>query len=91
MKSKKFKPYVRRANGKEMSSSWVIAYRLAFYRMLKKPFYVMVQHGFPNLAMAVGKTKRDVQRSPLPVAVKRKSFRRWANAVQRRAMGKGGK
>lgn len=64
-----------------------MAYRLAFYKVLGKPFYVMVQHGFSHLAIECGATKKEVQRMPLPVAVGRRSFRQWAKALQRKALG----
>lgn len=80
---KKFEPYVRRANGRERAYTLRIAVRLAYYLMSGKPYYVMVQRGFPNRAIAVGKSKRDVQRGPLLVAVGRMSFRDWSSAIQR--------
>jgi len=88
MPRNKYLPYVRRANGREKSESYRIALRLAFYQMLDRPFYVMVQRGWPNLAIEVGPTKRDVQRKPLPVAFGRMRFRVWAQAVRRKAAGR---
>jgi len=40
MKSRKFRPYVRRANGRERASGIRDSMRLAFYQLLNKPFYV---------------------------------------------------
>jgi hypothetical protein len=51
---KKFEPYVRLANGREHSHSLRGAIRLAFYQSLGRPFYVMVQRGFPNTVIEVG-------------------------------------
>ncbi len=78
---KKFRPYVRLANGRERSGSLRTAFRLAFYQGLGKPFYVMVQHGFPNEAISVGASKRDIQRSPFLVAAKKMRFRQWAKLI----------
>lgn len=87
MKSQKYKPYVRRANGREKAETLRIAYRLAFYRMRRKPFYVMVQRGFPNLAIEVGATKRDVQTKPVMIAWRGWKFKAWARHVYRNAIG----
>lgn len=83
----KFRPYVRRANGWEKAGSLRIAVRLAFYQSRNRPFYVMVQRGFPNLAMDCGASKRDVARTPLMVASGRQKFRAWARRIQRYAQG----
>jgi hypothetical protein len=80
-------PYVRRANGREKSTSFRIALQLAFYQYIGRPHYVMVQRGFPNLAICVGRSKRDVQSQPLTVAVGRETFREWAQRVKRRESG----
>jgi hypothetical protein len=82
---RKYKPYVRLANGRERSKSLREAFRLAFYESVGKPFYVMVQHGFPNNVIGVGASKREVQRQPVVVAFGRKSFRQWASSIQRHA------
>lgn len=83
---KKFKPYVRRANGRERATSLRMAIRLAYYKMSGKPYYVMVQRGFPNAVIGVGASKRDVQRGPLLVAIGRLSFRTWSGAIRRLAI-----
>ncbi|HWL09769.1 MAG TPA: hypothetical protein VNQ76_15285 [Planctomicrobium sp.] len=80
-------PYVRRANGREKSESFRIAIRLAYYQMRRRRFYVMVQHGFPNLAIEVGASKREVQQKPLPVACGKMKFKEWAKLIQRKARG----
>ena len=84
---KKYKPYARLANGSERSESMRIAFRLAFYQERGKPFYVLVQRGFPNLAIEVGSSKRDVMSKPCPVAFHSFTFRAWANAIQKHARG----
>jgi len=84
---KKYKPYARLANGSERSESFRIAFRLAFYQELGKPFYVLVQRGFPNLAIEVGSSKRDVMRKHHLVRMKRCTFRAWANAIQKFSRG----
>lgn len=88
MKTRKFRPYVRLANGREHASSFRDAFRLAFYQQLGKPFYVMVQHGVPNRVMAIGASKRDVQRQPLGAHKSRGGFKAWSKRLQLRALGK---
>ncbi|MCW1887687.1 hypothetical protein OKA04_23320 [Luteolibacter flavescens] len=68
-----------------------MAFRLAFYRELGKPFYVMVQHGFPRLVMEVGPSRREVAMSPMSVARKWNTFRKWSAQIQRLASGSNGK
>lgn len=85
MKSRKFRPYIRRARGDEHTNNWRIAIRLGYYRLRGKPFFVMVQHGFPRLVMEVMGTKRELKQSPFPVARGRKTFRRWSKDIQRHA------
>lgn len=86
---RKFKPYIRRANGREKSTSFRMAMRLAFYQSFNRPFYVMVQHGFPNLAIAVGPNRADIEQSILSVNIGRQSFRDWSRAIQKSSTGKG--
>lgn len=83
----KLKPYVRLANGREKSASFRVAFRLAFFQDLGKPFYVMVQRGEPNLVVDCGASKRDVKRTPLLVRYGRQSFRTWANWFRKRKGG----
>jgi len=92
MKSDKFRPYVRRANGREMTSSMRVAVRLAYFRLRKRPFYVMVQRGFPNSVMDCGATRRDLEQAVLPVFAGMKTFRRWSRDTMNYAAGekKGG-
>ena len=84
---RKYDPYVRRANGSEMAESLRIAFRLAYYQLRGKPFFVMVQRGFPNLAIEVGASKREVQQQPLSVNIGRLSFKQWAKQVGAKARG----
>lgn len=81
MRHKKYEPYVRLANGKERSESLRESFRLAYYRNFGKPFYVMVQRGFPNDVICVGRSKRDVQMCPATVAFGRLKFREWSRAI----------
>lgn len=82
-RNRKFMPYVRRANGREKSESFRIAFRLAFYQDKGTPFYVMVHRGFPNLVMECGATKREVQQKPTGVAFGFQSFRQWARRIRK--------
>ena len=88
---RKFTTYVRRANGKEKAETFRVAFRLAFYESLKRPYFVMVQRGFPDLAIAVGATKREVKQTPILVLFGdrffSRTFRNWARSIQRRASG----
>jgi hypothetical protein len=81
-RQKRLRPYVRRANGKEQSESLRVAFRLAIYQERGKPFFVMVQRGFPNLAIAVGPSKRQLMSAPLSVNFGRQSFKEWSRAVR---------
>lgn len=81
----RYKPYVRRANGKERSESFRTAIRLAFYRELGKPFWVMVQRGWPNLAIECGATAADVR--GMPLLSKLFGFQVWANRLKQQARG----
>lgn len=84
MKShRKYTPYVRKANGRERCEHWRMRIRLSHYQAIGKPFYVMVQRGFPNLIIDIGRNKRELRRGPLMVAVGRMTFRQWAKQVQR--------
>lgn len=87
MKSDKFRPYVRRANGRERPNSLRVAMLLEFYRRKKRPFYVMVQRGFPNLVIECGATRRDLEQSVLPVFAGMMTFRRWSRQMMERAAG----
>lgn len=82
---RKYLPYVRLANGREKTVSWRMAIRLAAYQIKGKPFYVMVQRGFPNLVIDVARHKRELQRSPVFVAAGRQTFREWAKSIQKSA------
>jgi hypothetical protein len=82
-KPNKYKPYVRRLSGNEKANDLITSYRLAFYFSLRpQKAYVLVQRGFPNIALAVGATKRDVKRTVAVVGFKVKSFKQWANEVK---------
>lgn len=81
-------PYVRRANGRETGETLRMAIRLAFYNQRGRPFFVMVQHGFPNNAIECGATKRDVQQSPTLVALGMCTFRQWSRRAARSASGR---
>jgi hypothetical protein len=87
MKNKKYLPYIRRPNGREKCDTFRLALQLAAHRLSKRPFYVMVQHGFRNSVMAVGATRKELEKSPIPVLAGRCSFRQWAKRIQRRALG----
>lgn len=87
---RRYRPYVRRARGDEKTDSSRCAFRMAFLAMAYGPtgFYVMVQRGLPRIVVDCGRTKRAVERAPLPVASKRQTFRKWASRVARKARGR---
>lgn len=80
-RQKRCRPYVRKANGRERAGDLRTAYRLAFYQSLGKPFYVLVQHGFPNEAIGVGASKRQLQLSVFLVRAGNMRFRQWAKLI----------
>jgi hypothetical protein len=83
----RYKPYIRRANGKERSESLREAYRLAYFSITRgKNFFVMVQRGFPNLVIASGLSRVAIKRGLLAYE-KSVDFDRWANIIKRRARG----
>lgn len=82
MRTKKFTPYIRRPNGREKTDSMRVAIRLAFYRLSKRPFVVMVQKGFPNLVVDVA-ASRELQQSICGVAFGKMTFAQWARAFSR--------
>ena len=84
---KRYLPYVRRACSRDRSESIRVAFRMAFYQQTGRDFFVMVQRGFPHLVIECGRTKRDVESSPLVVAFGTMTFRRWARCIQKRAVG----
>lgn len=89
MRSKKYRPYIRRANGRETAEGLRGRFRLAFYQAKGKPFFVMVQHGFPNSVMECGATRRAITDSLMGVRKKgKRHFRAWARRIQKRASGK---
>lgn len=80
---KKFLPYVRRGSKRDKSESISIAFRMAYFQASGRDYWVMLQRGFPHLVIACGRTRREVENSPLLVAGGRKSFRQWARSIQR--------
>lgn len=60
---------------------------MAYFQTMGVDYFVMLQRGFPHLAIECGRTKREVEESPLVVKFGSMSFRRWARAIQQRAVG----
>lgn len=88
MKTKKYKPYIRRANGREFGSGFREAMRLAVYERLGRPYYVLVQHGASNRVLAIGRTKRELRQCMCISSMRPNgsAFRKWANRVQQTAL-----
>ena len=82
---KKFKPYIRQANGRERAEGIRMAIRLAYYQIKGGRYYVLVQHGFPSLAIAVGESRRAIIETLLPVKAGWTTYREWCKATQKRA------
>lgn len=81
----RFKPYIRRANGSEKAETLRVAIQLEYQRMRKKPFYVVVQRGWPNLVILVGENKAEIKRRPLSAVWY--GFNNWAQLLKHRAQG----
>jgi hypothetical protein len=80
-----YRPYIRRANGREISESLAGAVRLAFYRFRGRPFYVLVQRGFPRHALAVGPSRASIENDIVWLNVRKRygaRFRHYAKAVE---------
>jgi hypothetical protein len=90
-KRDRYLPYIRRANGNEGSGSILVSLDITLYRLTGRPFFVMVQRGYPNIAIAVGKTRRDLQRRLVSVRSGRITFKQWARGMRKWAHGYGGK
>jgi len=76
--------------GDEKANDLRTAMRLAFYRIIREDGYsafVMVQHGFPKTAMAVGNSKQQIRDSIFVVWANRVSFGQWSRSIKRRAKG----
>lgn len=61
MKHRKFKPYIRRLSSKDKTESMVMAYRIAYYNVMNKPAFVLVQHGFRNQVIEIDDTKERLK------------------------------
>jgi hypothetical protein len=57
--------------------------RLAFYSLKGRPYYVLVQHGFPNDALAVGFNRKAVMDQI--VRPRNTTFKAWTRKVKRSA------
>ena len=85
LKHTKYRPYIRKANGKEKSETLRMAFRLAFYQSIGQPFYVLVQRGFKNLVIDVGSSKKHIEKNIFTVAIKRNTFKQWTFRIQKNA------
>ena len=79
------RPYIRRASGRERSNDLRVAFKLAYHAQLNRPYYVMVQRGYPLLVIAVGRSRREVEQSVMTVRCGIKTFRQWSSDVRRYA------
>lgn len=84
----RYKPYIRRANGKERCEDFKEVCRVAYFSITRgKNFFVMVQRGFPNDVISSGISREEIKRKLLAYE-KSRDFDRWANLIKRRARGR---
>ena len=83
----RFKPYIRRQRPSDKAEDLRTALRLGILPELSPKTYVLVQRGCPGV-LAVGLSRREVQRSILSVTMKQKTFRRWQMDIKRRSQGR---
>lgn len=86
----KYRPYIRRHRRGDRSMSFRVAFRLAFYEQLGRPFYVMVQRGFSRDVMACDRSRAALEKSLLWLEVRRKygaRFKDYARRLQAQAQG----
>lgn len=83
------KPYIRRANGKEIGGNIQTAFRLAYCRMSYgfRGFYVMIQRRTGREVMGVGRTRQEIVRSIMAVRPGH-PFREWANRMKLFSQGR---
>lgn len=72
----------------DRSADWRTAMRLSIFATAAWKGYVLVQRGFPNEALAVARTRRELATSILPVMAGRKTFKQWACDAKRHAQTK---
>lgn len=64
---------------------------MAFYSIQKRPFYVMVQRGFPRQVSACGRSRADLEKGILWLEIHRKygaRFRDYAKSLQALVTGR---
>jgi hypothetical protein len=83
----RYKPYIRRGNFGERTESWATAMRLAFYKVTRKPYYVMVQRGWPNCALDAQDSRRALKSCILMVTLGKMKFSAWTKAIMRQCQG----
>lgn len=88
MRHNHLKPYLRRLNGKERSSSVVMCIELAAAVVFQERPFVLIQHG-SNEPMAIGKTKREIIDRIIGCEGSGRSFNQWANRIKNRARDHG--
>lgn len=72
--------------GDEEVNSWSVALLLIHYAEVIKrggTAYVLVQRGFPHVALNVAKSKRELKQSIAYVKLKRMTFNQWALKIKR--------
>lgn len=79
----KYRPYIRRANGRETSSNLAVALALAEYEIIKRPFYVLVQRGLPQVALLTGPNRQNLLKRLC--RAQKIGFKAWARNIQREA------
>jgi hypothetical protein len=84
---KKYQPYIRRMNGKEKGEDFRTAVRLNASKIMEYK-YVLVQHGFPNIACEVGISRKDIQDRIIGAGRGKRGLKKWAKRAQQCAVRK---
>lgn len=75
-------PMIRRFRPTDKCNDLRTAFRLATFEQMNKPFYVMVQRGFPDEVMICGLSKKDVKNQILAVSAGWMSYREWRKEIK---------
>lgn len=76
-KNRKYKPYIRKLQPQDRTESLRVAVRMSYYEVMKKPAYVLVQHGFPHNVLEIDDTKASLKNRIVGIHCKRMTFREY--------------
>lgn len=86
-RSRKFEPYVRRYKPGDKAVSLRTACRMAFYHVMGRNFFVLLQRGKPRVVLDVAGSRRELEQMQVQVAMGRMTFASWAREIGRQARG----